>query len=34
MKLFSNPSYQLNPLFLGFKQKENTLSYDSHSQKK
>ena len=34
MKLDSNPSYQLNPLFLGFKPKENEISYDSHYQKK
>ena len=34
MKLDSNPSYQLNPLFLGFKPKENKISYDSHYQKK
>ena len=34
MKPDSIPSYQLNPLFMGFKPKINKLSYDSPKPKK
>lgn len=34
MKISSNPPYELNPLFTGFKPKMNKLSCDSPKPKK